>query len=982
MDASRVKKTGYWLIGIGLFLMLTLGLTFGYWINEKTLMRGLHSSLTRLDGKMERLIEKGMNYESFNQAQMGLVVFENDSLTYWNTNEFNPKLLRRKVSSATDTICALGSGDYYIKSFTQGSYQYYVFKLISTHYQIENQYFENTCTLFPRWVHAEVRFQAQGEGAQLVSKPEIRKPFRLLFLPLALLVLVGLLMVLFKPRQPNEARKNRTMSIGLVTIFLISMVATVVYSKVSVRRENDRIRSLAERLSDKRDNRFEKSYTGFVELVKTDSDFHELVFAESNVLAEVVLDYSKELLFDENMKAYDVTLTLCDPGEEISVQPEGYIMDCEDLFLEKIANNKHARVGDGLYFMDYYTLDPNYIGKIPVYSPDSLLKKTLYFEFYKSVIPHGFGFPQLLQENSSQKPYDYSVAHYRDSLLVYKYGRYVYPNSIHNMRVADHEFQYGKRYKHYAVRYGENDTLVISMIRKQWSELIAPFALFFLGLSLPFLFVVWLFRPMKYRTWKNRSFRQRLQIVIFLVMGFSFLIVGAVSMVYMRSLYNQNARATQFSNTRTLSIEMSNDLDLVRLMKNASGDQWNKILQQYANTFFTDLNLYRLNGQLLASTRPEIYDLELQAAMMNGEAYQNMHRDKAIFFTHQEQLGNGVYESSYIPLTDSRGLPLAYLNTPYFSSTTDFQKEIKGFVLTYLNIILFFVGITLLIVLLLTKQLTKPLLLLQSKIAEFQLNHKNELIDMEGEDEIGSLVKEYNKLSKKLEISANELMRTTTESAWRGVAREVAHEITNTLTPMSLSLQSLQRAAQQKKGDVEEHLQRTTTTLLEQIQSLSDIASTFSRYAKMPINPPQPLNLAELVGNLVNLYDMEENVTFSYDYDPEADYTFNGDKTNLNSAIGNILKNAVQAIGTRSDGQVRVSLESQEQQFVIRIKDNGKGIKEENKKLIFLPNFTTKSSGSGIGLSLAYNIIQTAGGKITFESQEGVGTEFIVTLSK
>ena len=242
-------------------------------------------------------------------------------------------------------------------------------------------------------------------------------------------------------------------------------------------------------------------------------------------------------------------------------------------------------------------------------------------------------------------------------------------------------------------------------------------------------------------------------------------------------------------------------------------------------------------------------------------------------------------------------------------------------------------------------------------------------------------MKQYNQLIVELEKSAAELKRTTAESAWRGVARQVAHEIKNSLTPMRLSVQLLQRNIENGKATPEQ-IQRTTNTLIEQIDALSDIASSFSTYAKLPENHPAPLDLAELVQNVVNLYDNADNIEFVFDYDKAKDHTYNGDKTNLNSAVGNIIKNATQAIGTQPDGRIEVSLKDTGKAFVISVKDNGKGIKEDDKERIFLPNFTTKSGGSGVGLSLTYNIVQAAGGTITFESQEGEGATFVIELPK
>ena len=978
---------------LGSCLFFLLGLVYLFSTSEKAIFQLSQRSVAHLEDKMKAMVEEELTYEKFEKSQIGLFVYANDSLVYWNRNDVNPRLMRRKVTLDTDTICQLLCGNYYVKSFQRDGLSYYVFSLLNTDYPVKNRYFENYNVLIPKAIDAKISFETTGEGEpifnregkllswmKLNSKPVLRKSlYWVLLLPLGL-ILAGFLISFKKTKHDQERTKKNTIEIGVLVILVLSVIGTYLFSKTINRRENENIRNMAENLRQKRDSRFELSYSGFVELVKTDLDFRDMVFGESNVLANVVLDYSKELLFDDDMNAYMVMLTICGPDEEIALQPGDYIVDCEDYFMDKLGSNPQKRVGEGLYFMDYYTLDPNYIGKIELFSEDSLSRKTLYYEFYKPVAPEGFGFPQLLQEDHSLKPYDYSVANYRDSLLVYKYGRYVYPTFVSGMKLCLGEFCYSKHYKHYALRHSDNDILVISVARKGWSETTAPFALFFLGLLLPYLLVVWLQSPQKPRKWRDRSFRQRLQSMVLLTLGISFLVVGPVSVIYMRSLYNQKTANAQFETTRTMVDEMHNDVDFGSLLQFASRDRWSELLQRYANTFFTDINLYQLNGQLLATTRPEIFENNLQAPLMNAEAYQNLHRDHALYFTHEEHLGRGVYESAYLPLTDADGNILAYLNTPFFSSTTDLQKEIKNFVLTYINIILVLLGVALFFVLRLTKRLTQPLALIQNKLSGLKIDQKNEPIEWKGNDEIGALVDQYNQLIVELEKSAAELRRSAAESAWRGVARQVAHEIHNSLTPMRLSVQMLQHSAQQQGGAIDERIQRTSATLLEQIDALSDIASSFSQYAKLPVNNPQPLDLAELVGNLVNLYDNEDNIKFNFEVAPGKDYIFNGDKTNLNSAIGNIIKNATQAIGSKPKGTIEVKLQSSGNSFLITVKDNGKGIKEEDKKMIFLPNFTTKTGGSGVGLSLAYNVILSAGGSLTFDSKEGEGAVFMIEL--
>ena len=995
MDKKSNKKVFGWvMLALAAAVLLAAGL-LNLTLKRPTMSAKLiQHSVKEVEKEIQGLIESNANYHQYDLEKVGLYVFHEDSLLYWNNNLVGPKLIRRKVGRNTDTICNLLTGDYYVSTFSKGNLDYYAFKLLNTTYRLENVYLENRFLPFKGFISGKVRF-TEEDGFPVWSSKEksltqgkIISPFKLS--KKAWLITGGLAIVLFViaiillvPRNRNANGKTSKFRVeyGIAAILLIAILATYLYYDHNRRKENVEMANMAENLLLKRDLDFENAYQHFAQTLKADTSFKDILFAESNVLAEVVLGYSKELLFDETMKGYQASLIVCAPEDEIDIQPEDTVANCDDYFLEKLAKNNQKRVGEGLYFMDYNTLDPNYLAKITLHSSDTLQTRTLYYEFYKPIAPEGFGFPQLLQEKNSEKPYKYSVGSYRDNILIYKYGKYVYPNFLKDINGKDHEFTYSHFYKHYSINNGENNILVISTPRQGWSEKSGPFAVFFLALIIPYLFIYWIFKPKKQTPWKDRSFRHRLQTVILGTLGVAFFAIGPVSVVYMRSLYNQKTTSAQFETTRTLSLEMQNNIDFEQLIGNASRDTWSEIMQHYANTFFTDLNLYSLDGKLIATTRPEIYELTLQAPIMNAEAYQNMFRNKALYYSHKENLGKGIYESAYLPINNAEGNTLAYLNTPYFSSETDLQKEIKEFMLTYINIILVLLGVALIFVMAITKRLTQPLSLIQSKLGDIKIDQKNEPIEWSRNDEIGALVTQYNQLIVELEKSAAELKRTTAESAWRDVARQVAHEIKNSLTPMRLSVQMLQRNIENGKATPEQ-TERTANTLIEQIDALSDIASSFSRYAKLPENHPQPLDLAELVGNVVNLYDNKENIIFSYLYDQTKDHTYHGDKTNLNSAVGNLVKNATQAIGSKEDGKIEVKLDVTETAFVIAVKDNGKGIKEEDKDRIFLPNFTTKTGGSGVGLSLTYNIVQSAGGTISFESQEGEGAEFVITLPK
>lgn len=763
-----------------------------------------------------------------------------------------------------------------------------------------------------------------------------------------------------------------------VQFLLWGVLFTALYHQEYTRFENQQIKALAASLADERDPEFERSYQQFLLEAQNDTSFFTTV-RSNDVMEEVAEDYMRTFLFDSVMNQYNVKLTLCDPGAELEVQPEGVITDCMSYFQEKYNSNKGIDLGEGLSFLDYHSLDPSYLAMINLIVNDTVTDLTLFLEFSKPIAPQVFGLPGLLQHGAVKSLPQFSVACYQDSLLVYKNGPYVYPNFLSDFKHQVNEFSYSVKMKHYTLQAGDSKLVMVSVNRRSSEEKTTPFVFFFFFPLVLFLLVYLVVGMNRYRELPN-TLSRKLQTMILLTLGIALPLLGLVSVIFMNNQYTEKSRDYHFERTRSLLQDINAEVDFSFLRFPGFKYDLDRILRHYSETFFTDINIYGLDGRLLATTCPEIQDLHLQASLMNAEAFHNMHGERALYYTHDERLGKAVYQSSYIAIQDGMGKTLAYLNTPYFASHSGLRAELVTFVLTYINIILVVIFFVVICVLVASWRVTYPLVQLQEKMGRIDLNKHNALLEWESKDEIGTLVKQYNQLVVELEKSAAELRRTAAESAWRGVARQVAHEIKNSLTPMRLSLQMLQRSIEKGADDVNERVMRTSNTLIEQIDALSEIAASFSTYAKLPENHPQPLDLAELVGNVVQLYDHTENITFVYDYDPDTDFTYNGDKTNLNSAIGNIVKNATQAIGSKTNGHIDVKLTATGEGFQISIRDNGKGIKDEDKKMIFLPNFTTKSGGSGVGLSLAYQIVQSVGGMITFDSEVGVGTEFVIVL--
>jgi len=276
-------------------------------------------------------------------------------------------------------------------------------------------------------------------------------------------------------------------------------------------------------------------------------------------------------------------------------------------------------------------------------------------------------------------------------------------------------------------------------------------------------------------------------------------------------------------------------------------------------------------------------------------------------------------------------------------------------------------------------QITRPLVLIQENLQKMQLGKRNEPISYSRQDEIGSLVREYNKKVEDLAISAELLARSERESAWREMAKQIAHEIKNPLTPMKLNIQYLQRA-KGKDEDYNKHLDRVTSILIEQIDNLSNIATEFSNFAKIPTASNQVFKLAEQLQKMIDLYETYNQAeivfhTNGYDY-----IEVNADKEQLSRAIINLIRNAIQSIPDNRKGKISMELTRREDMAVIAITDNGAGIPVELRHKLFTPSFTTKTSGMGLGLAIVKNIVENFSGKIWFETEIGKGTTFYIEI--
>ncbi len=405
-----------------------------------------------------------------------------------------------------------------------------------------------------------------------------------------------------------------------------------------------------------------------------------------------------------------------------------------------------------------------------------------------------------------------------------------------------------------------------------------------------------------------------------------------------------------------------------------------EILAPLAASLATDVNFYAPGGDLLFSTQNDLVQLGILPSRMGTEALALLTAGGQPEATVSEQVVGATFSNHYLPVPNNQNRLLGYLGVPYHLSDRKIGPEVSDFIGMLASVYVFLMLIAYSVSYLLSRSIIHPVKLISEKIKRLQLEDKNEPLEYQGDsqDELSALIEEYNRMVEKLEESKTQLIRLERESAWREMARQVAHDIKNPLTTMKLSMQQLERVSAEP-AQAAVYLKKAITRLIEQIDSLAQIASEFSMFANLDIQQKQDIVLNDVVESVYDLFSEQRDVSLKMAVPPER-YHISGDKNHLIRVFNNLVINAMQAIPSDRQGLIQVSLFRQNNHAVVRINDNGGGIPPEIQKRVFEPNFTTKTSGSGLGLAICKKIIEALDGNIRFETRENEGTDFFVEL--
>jgi signal transduction histidine kinase len=784
--------------------------------------------------------------------------------------------------------------------------------------------------------------------------------------------------------QIKRLNINRfSLSYAILFISLFSITCLVVVYETIGQRDVQVQKLMAVNLSSDQDPVAEVLLTNMQDQISNDSVICQLLKPPYKDLES----YLNRNYFDGHFRKYDVQYTFCTNTDSVLIQPESILEPCFPYFDKMIKQSGTKIPGSSFYFMSNRNGRISYFGKLHYPLVNSSEGITIFIELNSKTISEGIGFPELLMDRSLIKPFRYkylSYAKYFDEELISRSGDYTYNYYLgsYNIEKSNTEFQLRKwnGYTHVIYRLDSKNYVIVSNRSLRFSDYLISFPYIFVFFFIFFLTVAVIGNPHFRKLIIPKDLRFKIQIAIISVVLISLLFVAAGTIYYNIRAYKSKHQVDLQEKMLSISEEINDRLINVNSITPELEEWLYPELYRLSNVFRTDINIYDVKGELIATSRPEIFRKGITSERINSEAFYRLSEKYQLKYFQPEKIGDLSYLSAYEPILNNRGNYLGYLNLPYFTREDELKQSISTFIVAFINLYLMLFLASVIMAVVLSNKITLPLSLIREKLKGIQLGKKSEQINYQAEDEIGALVREYNHKVDELAESAELLAKSERESAWREMAKQVAHEIKNPLTPMKLNIQYLQRAKAEKKEHYDDFFDRVTQNLIEQIDTLSKIATEFSNFAQIPRAKNEVFDLIDVLLNVCGLFEPSENLHFSLELNNLKEIKVFADKEQLSRAFLNLIKNGIQAIPTDKKGEIRIHLQTDKKTVLIGITDNGTGIREEARDFLFQPNFTTKTSGMGLGLSITQNIIESFGGKIWYETSTSIGTTFFVEI--
>jgi two-component system nitrogen regulation sensor histidine kinase NtrY len=763
-----------------------------------------------------------------------------------------------------------------------------------------------------------------------------------------------------------------SVTLGL-QIVLMAVITSGFFNLYIERNQRKDLDILSLRLSERQDGILENEFADIPNSIRKDQNLMNLISFFSDVpTAGKEIDVSlKQKYFSGYFDRYTIEFSLFDKDCHPLLSVKQPVQLNQGYFEDQIKYNSDSTFIEGLFFVRNYKKNAQYIGKI------NIKDKNLYVLMEPKQFEELGSFPDLLLDQSQQKPEklkNFSHAVYRTTQITSRYGDFNYPFFFQDSLTLA---QTNPDFVHHYFVPDADTHVIISEKAKKWNYFFTFNSYLLLFFSLVTYGCYLAYSGIFLSNFRSPTLTRRIQTIIIVLLLLAMSAVGITSGKLVTRQFERDNKKLLEEKTQIIVNELTSQFDSQELFEWSQKELINLKLKEYARLFNTPISLFTREGYLFNTSEPKLYDLGLSASLVNPKAFQKLKNNQSSSESVNEKAGTLKYLSLYTPLFSQNKTLMGFINLPYFARQSDLVNQLSGVISALINVYVILFVISILAGLVLSGFITQPLRLIKQQLGNVTFGKQNEKITWQSNDEVGKLVSEYNNMLVKLEHSASLLAQSERESAWREMAKQVAHEIKNPLTPMKLNLQYLQHLIKNNPDDFKNKFEQASAGIIEQIDSLATIANEFSHFAKLPVTELRSINLAEVIASSVQIFKNQENISIQNNITQE-EILIKGDRDQCLRVFNNVLKNAQQAVEDVKHPLIEIKSGYRDDKVVIEVRDNGCGIDEDLKPRIFTPNFTTKSTGSGLGLAMVKNIMEGFEGNIWFESEKGKGTSFFL----
>ncbi len=788
----------------------------------------------------------------------------------------------------------------------------------------------------------------------------------LMTIPLLTQMLMPALKRLLSVRHDLFSAGSRTITAVVFAAYLVTVTGVLGF-----RKEQNRVNVWANRLSMERDIRLELELRRVEDKIASDQLIATLsIIPNSN---GIILNRIIESYLTRSSQDYDIFVELFPEN----VNDKGAIAYFTEMVSRGTVISEESRFryirdsgGQGFYAgsFAYYNYGDGVTMMLLRVSPKSNREN----KGYAHILGYSAPGDVLI-------PARYSYAKYSGKALTSYKGNYSYPTIVDDelereIEEAEDGVVRMNGYTHFVNRISDNDLIIISRPKTEnFTYLVA-----FLFLTLVFYFCLTLLTLTRVhpRHRESNYYKSKINAAMLLALVMTLIALASVSVLFVYRRNSANLKSSMADKINSLQTLLQARCRYIMDFNEFSAQDASRILEDISNTMKSDITLYTTGGKEFRSTTPEVFDRMLLGTRMSPDAFENIIYKNKRYYIGKERIGDKQTYFLYAPVFNAHGKMIAIMCSPFTDESFDFKSEA---VLHSISVITVFMILLLLARFITAKavdKMFKPLSEMGRKMNEASINNL-EYIVYERDDEVARLVRAYNLMVHDLYNSTRKLTQAERDKAWATMARQVAHEIKNPLTPIKLQIQRLIRMKKNGNPAWADRFDEISVEVLKQIDLLADTANEFSTFAKLYSEESVEINLDSLLKEEIDLFDSRDNIRFSYMGLENA--TVMGPKPQLTRVFVNLINNAVQAIeNAQADdaekgiepftGKIVVSLRlsSKDGFYDIVFEDNGPGVSEENRSKLFTPNFTTKSNGTGLGLSICRNILEKCNGEIFY----------------